>query len=138
MGAYDATVEVKAAVSATHSDDCSARTAEASVNSWEELIKRQALQRLSEIFHTPIENIKPESRFGVDLKAKFFSDFKRNELDQVNGDIHEVADRKTLKQLGTGELMIGTARDYCDHMVRSSKGCNRAEVISILGIRDHD
>jgi len=103
------------------------------MDSWEELVKRKSLLRLSEIFRIPIEEIKPESRFGADLKASFFSDFKRNELDQVNDDIHDVAGRKTLKQFGAGKLTINTVRDYCDHMVRSSSG-NRAEVMKILGI----
>jgi len=87
----------------------------------EEKIRDKAMLRLSRIFGVPLEAIAPERRFGEDLKASFVSDFRRNELDRVNDDIRDVADRLIAKELDSGNLTIGTAGEYCDHMVRCSK-----------------
>lgn len=77
--------------------------------------------RLSQIFRLPVVDIAPGMRFGDDLKASFVSDFRRNELDRVNDDIRDVADRSITKELGSGELTVRSVGDYCDHMVRCSK-----------------
>ena len=99
----------------------------------EQLIRAKALVRLSGIFKVPVAALTPECRFGDDLKASFISDFRRNEFDQVNDDIHDVADRTIAKELGSGNLTIKTVGDYCDHMVRCSK-TKRKDVVKLLGI----
>ncbi len=68
----------------------------------EEMIRGKALLRPSGIFGVPAAELNPERRFGDDLKATFVSDFRRNELDQVNDDIHDVADRAIARELGSG------------------------------------
>lgn len=95
--------------------------AAAAMNESEKAIRDSALLRLGGIFHLPVAALNPEYRFGVDLKSSFVSDFRRNELDQVNDDIHDVADRAIAKELASGQLTIQTVGDYCDHMVRCSK-----------------
>ncbi|MFZ5844763.1 MAG: hypothetical protein ACOY3E_17905 [Pseudomonadota bacterium] len=84
-------------------------------------IRDRALLRLAGIFRVPVSALKPELRFGIDLKASFVSDFRRNELDRVSDDIHDVADRAVTKEFESGRLVISTVSDYCDHMVRCSK-----------------
>jgi hypothetical protein len=94
-------------------------------------IRAKALMRLSRIFHVPVSEAEMGLRFGEDLKATFVSDFRRNELDQINDDIHDVADRTTRKKLARGELTIYTVKDYCDHMIRCCN-TNAAEVTGVL------
>ena len=99
----------------------------------ERVIREKAILRLSGIFKVPISVLTPGCRFGDDLKASFVSDFRRNEFDQVNDDIHDVADKTITKELGAGKLTIKTVEDYCDHMVRCSK-TKRKDVERLLGI----
>lgn len=94
-------------------------------------IRAKALMRLSRVFHVPVSEAEMDFRFGEDLKATFASDFKRNELDQINDDIHDVADRATRKKLARGELTIYTVKDYCDHMIRCNN-TNASEVANVL------
>lgn len=99
----------------------------------EQLIRERALLRLADIFKVPVETLTPEYRFGDDLKATFISDFRRNEFDRVDDDIHDVADRSITEELRSGSLTIKTVRDYCDHMVRCSKAKPKI-VDKLLGI----
>ena len=94
-------------------------------------IQEKALTRLSRVFHIPISEEQMSFRFGEDLEATFVSDFKRNELDQINDDIHDVADRAMREKLDRGELTIHTVKDYSDHMIRCST-TNAAEVMCVL------
>lgn len=87
----------------------------------DEHIRDKAMRRLSRIFGVPLETLAPEQIFGEDLKASFVSDFRRNELDRINDDIHDVADRSIAKELASGKLTIRTAGDYGNHMVRCGK-----------------
>lgn len=99
----------------------------------EKLIREKALLRLSGIFGIPVTDLSPDRRFGDDLKASFVSDFRRNEFDKVNDDIHDVADREITREMASGRLTIHTVGDYCDHMVRCSKS-RLKEVRRVLGI----
>lgn len=58
------------------------------------------------------------AEFGQELEASFVSAWKANEFDRLDDDIHDVADRQILKELGSGALVIRTVGDYCEHMVR--------------------
>ena len=101
----------------------------------EEMIREKALLRLSEVLHIPVATLSPERRFGDDLKASFVTDFRRNEFDQVNDDIHDVADPTITKELSSGHLVIQTVGDYCDHMVRCSR-TKPKHVKKLLGIQE--
>ena len=103
------------------------------MDSTEKLIREKALLRLSGIFGIPVADLKPGRRFGDDLKASFVSDFRRNEFDKVNDDIHDVADRAITKEMASGRLIIQTVGDYCDHLVRCSVTREKA-VKKLLGI----
>lgn len=94
-------------------------------------IERVALARVGRIFKIDIDKISLDAKFGKDLKSSFASDFKFNELDKIDQDIRDVADRKILKQLSEGSLVILTVQDYCDHMVRCYAS-KPAEVIYVL------
>ena len=97
------------------------------------VVREHALIRLSEIFAIPTSNLFDEDRFGHELKATRRSDFKRNELDVVDDDIKDVADRKIRKELASGVTVITTVKDYCDHMIR----CNAVkpdEVAKVLSL----
>ena len=94
-------------------------------------IEEKALARLSKVFRISVAEEHMNFRFGEELRATFVSDFRRNELDQINDDVHDVADRATRKKLDRGELIIHTVKDYCDYMIRCSAN-NAAEVISVL------
>jgi hypothetical protein len=86
----------------------------------EDLILRHALRRLVEVFGVPESSLSREARFGHELKAVPASDFKSNEFDVIDNDIKDVADRRLLKEMAQGLLVIRTVRDYCEHMVRCS------------------
>lgn len=88
---------------------------------FEKKIRKRALFRLAGIFHLPAAELTEKHRFGVDLKPSFVSDFRRNELDRINDDIHDVANGDTIKEFKSGNLVVQTVGDYCDHMVRCSK-----------------
>lgn len=77
-----------------------------------------SLQRIAAVFGMPVEELRPEWLFGVDLKSSFTSDFARNEFDAINDDIHDVADSGALRRLNEGRLVISTVRDYCEFMVK--------------------
>ena len=83
-----------------------------------ESIQRRALARISRIFKVDVYELSLDTKFGKDLESSFASDFEFNELDRIDHDIRDVADRKILKRLGNGSLTINTVQDYCDHMVR--------------------
>lgn len=100
-------------------------------------IRDRAILRLAEIFHMPTSDMQSELRFGIDLRASFVSDFRRNELDIVSDDIHDVADRSIAKEFESGQLVIKTVGDYCDHMVRCSK-VNPKDVNHLLGVYEQD
>ena len=84
-------------------------------------IRERALLRVAGVFRIPVETLRPEHVFGVDLKPSFVSDFRRNELDQIDDDIHDVADQAVAKQFESGQLVIRTVGDYCNHLIRCSQ-----------------
>lgn len=86
----------------------------------EDVVRRYALQRLAEVFRVPESSLSNEARFGHELKAAPASDFKSNEFDVIDDDIKDVADRRLLKEMSQGVLVICTVGEYCDHMVRCS------------------
>lgn len=100
---------------------------------FEKLIREKALLRLAGIFKVPVAALTPERRFGDDLKASSVSDFRRNEFDQIDDDIHDVADQSIAKEMSSGSLIIKTVADYCDHMVRCGK-TKRKAVEKLLGV----
>ncbi|MDA8390970.1 MAG: hypothetical protein M0Z76_09630 [Gammaproteobacteria bacterium] len=100
---------------------------------FEKSIREKALLRLAGIFKVPVAALTPERRFGDDLKASFVSDFRRNEFDQIDDDIHDVADQSIAKEMSSGNLIIKTVADYCDHMVRCGK-TKRKAVEKLLGV----
>ena len=97
----------------------------------ERKVREQALQRIARLFKTSVDSLATNAVFGEDLKASFVSDFKPNEFDLLDNDIKDVADRKLLKDLSSGALVIRTVDDYCDHMVRCY-GIKPREVARIL------
>jgi hypothetical protein len=86
----------------------------------EEVIRQHSLRHLAEVFGVPEASLSNDARFGQELKAAPASDFKANEFDVVDGDIKDVADKRLLKEMTQGVLVIQTVGDYCDHMVRCS------------------
>jgi len=82
------------------------------------IIREKALQRISKTFAIPVEDLTNDMEFGKDLTASFVSDFRNNEFDLINDDIHDVADKQTTKEMENGVLTIRTVGDYCNHMVR--------------------
>lgn len=99
----------------------------------EEVIRQYSLQRLATVFGVPVESLYKGARFGQELKAAPASDFKPNELDAIDWDIKDVADKQLLKEMTQGLLVIETVNDYCDHMVRCS-AIKPEEVARILGL----
>ena len=65
--------------------------------------------------------------------AKSVSDFKCNEFDIIDHDIHDVADRKVSKEMSDGFLVIRTVEDYCNHMIRCYE-TKPHDVKRVLGI----
>jgi hypothetical protein len=97
----------------------------------EEVIRRHSLRHLAEVFGLPESSLSLDSRFGQELKANPASDFKANQFDIIDGDIKDVADKRLLKEMAQGTLVIQTVGDYCEHMVRCSS-LNPEEVARVL------
>lgn len=97
----------------------------------EEIIRQKSLARIANVFSISADGVSLSDRFGVELKPSFVSDFKDNELDVINNDIHDVASRKEVADLDSGKLVITTVGDYCDFMVRCSRS-NPSEVAYLL------
>lgn len=84
-------------------------------------VERSAIERIATIFSVPTDKVERSWRFGYELNSSFHSDFRRNELDRIDDDIHDVADSEILREFMTGTLTILTVGDYCDLMIRCSK-----------------
>lgn len=97
----------------------------------EEVVRRHALRHLAEVFGVSEASLSPDARFGQELKANPASDFKTNQFDIVDNDIRDVADKRLLKEMAQGKLVIQTVGDYCEHMVRCSS-INPEEVVRVL------
>ena len=99
----------------------------------DEELREFAISRVAHVFNLKPDAFAIDTAFGDVLKASFISDFKANEFDQLDFDIHDVADKQTLKALGSGSLVIRTVGDYCEHMVRCYR-TKPVEVMRVLGI----
>lgn len=99
----------------------------------EETVRHYARLRISHLFGTQPDLLANEAAFGKELKASFVSDFKENEYDKLDHDIKGVSDRSILKELSSGQLVIQTVEDYCDHIVRCYENNPRA-VMHVLQI----
>ncbi len=97
----------------------------------DQFVRSAALQRIGEVFGVSASSLSQDARFGVDLNASFNSDFRRNELDIISDDIHDVADKRSARDLASGRLVIHTVGDYCDFMERCST-TNPREVRHLL------
>jgi hypothetical protein len=97
----------------------------------EEVVRRHSLRHLAEVFGVSEASLSLDARFGQELKANPASDFKANQFDIVDGDIKDVADKRLLKEMAQGKLVIQTVGDYCEHMVRCSN-INPEEVVRVL------
>ena len=94
-------------------------------------IEHLALSRIASVFGLANDKVQRDWCFGKELIANPVSDFSRNEYDRISDDIHDVADKDALKALGSGALVIRTVGDYCDLMVRCSRGHLR-KVLEVL------
>lgn len=103
----------------------------------EEVVRRHSLRHLAEVFGTSEALLYLDARFGQELKANPASDFKANQFDIIAGDIKDVADKKLLKEMLQGKLVIQTVGDYCQHMVRCSR-INPEEVVRVLQLSATD
>ena len=86
----------------------------------DDVIRQHALRHLAEVFRLPETALTNDARFGQELKAAPPSDFKPNEFDLIDDDIKDVADKRLLKEMAQGLLVIQTVGDYCEHMIRCS------------------
>jgi hypothetical protein len=100
-----------------------------------EEIREAAIARVATLFGVNPRILEGEMVFGSDLVASFVSDFRHNELDKVDHDIRDVADRESLAAFSSGTLVIRTVADYCEHMIKSYR-TNPEEVVRLLGLKD--
>jgi hypothetical protein len=100
----------------------------------EHVVRQYALRRLADVFQVTEASLSYDDRFGEKLKAAPASDFRPNEFDALDDDIKWVADRRLLREMARGDLVIHTVGDYCDHMVRCSH-INAARVAEVLNLR---
>lgn len=97
----------------------------------EEVVRRHSRRHLAEVFGVPETSLSLDARFGQELRANPASDFKANQFDIVDGDIKDVADKRLLKEMAQGKLVIQTVGDYCEHMVRCSS-INPEVIVRVL------
>lgn len=86
----------------------------------EHVVREYALHRLADVFQVTEGSLSDADRFGEELKASPATDFRFNEFDTLNDDIKWVADRQLLQQMASGDFVVHTVRDYCDHMVAAT------------------
>jgi hypothetical protein len=94
-----------------------ARNNEYPMDKIEKYIWNAAMRRVAGVFRKPLDDISPKLKFGEDLKCSFVSNFRRNELDIILDDIHDVADWEAVRDIAAGILVIRTVQDYCEHMI---------------------
>lgn len=99
----------------------------------EQIIRDRAHARVAQVFGLAPAALPLSAEFGKDLKASFVSEFRFNEFDKIDQDIKDVADRATRKRLGSGDLVIHTVADYCDHMV-ACYATNPRDVARLLNL----
>jgi hypothetical protein len=87
----------------------------------EQLVRQHALRRLADVFQVTEASLSGTDRFGEELRAAPATDFRFNEFDTLDEDIKWVADKRLLREMATGKLVIRTVADYCDHMVHCSR-----------------
>lgn len=97
----------------------------------EEVVRRRSLRHLAEVFGVFEASLSHDARFGQELKANPASDFKANQFDILDSEIKDVVDKRLLKEMAQGKLIIQTVGDYCEHMVRCSS-INPEEVARVL------
>jgi hypothetical protein len=74
------------------------------MNEIENRVWDAAMRRVAEVFNKSLKEINAELIFGKNLKSSFVSDFRGNELDIINDDIHDVADCGVAKDIASGKL----------------------------------
>lgn len=98
-----------------------------------------SLQRIAAVFGTPVEQLRRDGYLALILKSSFRSDFAfEADFDVINDDIHDVADRDTLRLLDEGRLVISTIGEYCEYMASMSQKNARAVrdvLMSSTGVR---
>jgi hypothetical protein len=100
------------------------------INLSEDIVRRYSLRRLSEVFGVPEESLSLDARFGQELLSGPVHFLKRNQSDIIYDDMLDVMDRKMYKEFLQGKVVILTARDYCDHMVR----CSRVKPTAVVDV----
>lgn len=75
-----------------------------------------AKSRVENLFNYEAGVLTGAEVFGQDLVATSRSDFSINEMDKILDDIRDACDKELLKKINTGELIIVTVEDYCNHM----------------------
>lgn len=106
------------------------------MNCPEEVIRKFALFRIAKIFNVAVDSLRLEQKFDEDLRAATTTGlFKRNEYDQLENDIYDVANKSIYKEISSGNLTIQTVADYCDHMVRCYE-TNPEDVKHVLKISE--
>jgi hypothetical protein len=92
------------------------------MNNPDEIVREFALQRIASVFNVSVDSLNGDAVFGEDLIATRPTGlFKRNEYDELEGDILDVCNRETYKEISSGNLTIRTVGDYCDHMIKCYK-----------------
>ena len=98
----------------------------------DEQIRKFSLLRIAKIFNVSVDSLSQENKFGYDLKASSSPGlFRRNEYEQIENDIYDVANKQVYKEITSGNLTIQTVGEYCDHMVRCY-GIKPADVRHVL------
>jgi len=97
----------------------------------EQLVRQHALRRLADVFQVTEASLSGTDRFGEELTAAPPTYFRFNEFDTLDEDIKWVADKRLLREMETGNLVIRNVEDYCDHMVNCSR-FNNERVAEIL------
>ena len=77
-----------------------------------------AKERIAHLFHVNLEAITNDLEIGEGILSPSYESYWRpNQIDLLDDDIHDVADRETLSKLGES-ITIRTVGDYCDYMVK--------------------
>lgn len=104
------------------------------MNDPDEIVREFALQRIASVFNVSVDSLNRDAVFGDDLKAPRSTGlFKRNEYDELEGDVLDACDREKYKAISSGNLTIRTVGDYCNHMIQCYK-TNPKAVVQTLKI----
>ena len=100
---------------------------------WERMVSEAVLKYVAYNFKIPVEEIKKNFRFGIDLKPIQPPSLTEDVYEDLRLDLVLVMDKKTRKSFTSGKFQVTTVDEFCAQMMRCYR-FNKTCVCSVLNI----